>query len=155
MSYCEIDDVQAHIPTQIWDHDGSAPQPSVAEVTDFISDIDEEIDARLAARYKVPITGTKALKVVNSIASRLVAIRVWGIVFAGQTGEGTIPEDWRRAEKMLDEIARGRADLTDAEHLMPAQAGQPGSPSSTLAPLKRDDGDLDEKPPIFTMSDEF
>ncbi len=146
MSYCTIGDVQAHIPSQIWNHDGSDPEPSVTDVNDFISEIDGEIDSRLAARYQVPITGTKALKVINSIASRLVAIRVWAIVFAGQTGEGTIPEDWRRAEKTLEDIARGRADLTDAEHIAAARTAGPGSPSSTFDP---------DQDPVFTMSDEF
>jgi len=156
MPYCTVDDVQALIPTNIWNHDGSNPEPSSTDVEDdYIPDIDAEIDSKLAGRYGTPITGAEALKVVNSIATRLVAIRVWGIVFTGQTGETGIPEDWKRAVTLLNDLAAGKADLTDAAAIGEQTAAHAGSPEMTMRDLREDPLQDEVMDPTFTRDQDF
>jgi len=156
MAYCTVDDVQAVIPTTIWDKDTST-NPSAATVTDdYIPDIDAEIDAKLARRYQVPITATEALKVVNGIASRMTAIRVWGIAFTGQTGDTTHPTDWDQGgRKLLDAIVAEKADLTDAGSIGASSASEPGAPSMTMRTIEEDPLQDTDMRPAFSGNDKF
>lgn len=58
------------------DFSASGAKVTTADVTRWIQDADEEIDSMLGGVYQVPITGTKALKVMQTIATLLVAHRV-------------------------------------------------------------------------------
>jgi len=156
MPYCDLDDIQSLIPLQLWNHDAAAPSPSIVDVTEWIGDVDARIDSRLAARYTMPITGAKSLERMRSISSRLAAIRVWGKIAAvDPVAVRAYPKDWDDAKIELEEIATGKADLTDASHLVAAPTGGVGQVSHGFPPLKRRDSDLDESEPIFRTDDQF
>ena len=150
MSYCTVDHVQALIPISIWDHTAISPSPTVAEVTAWLSDADAEIDSKVGLRYAVPITGSDALAVISSIAARIVAIRVWGKAFSAQTGDAAIPEDWRQARKLLDDLALGNASLSGASSLGGATGASPGAPSMTMREMREDPLQDVVADPIFT-----
>jgi len=156
MAYCTVDDVQALIPTTIWNK-ATATNPSAATVTnDYIPDIDAEIDAKLARRYQLPITGAEALKVVNGISSRMAAIRVWGIAFTGQTGNTTHPRDWDEGgRKLLDAIAAEKADLSDASLVGESSASDPGAPAMTMRTIAEDPLQDTDMEPTFSTDDQF
>lgn len=155
MPYCDLDDSQALIPLSLWNHDGSSPEPSLADATEWITEADAEIDSKLSARYTVPITDAGALNVVKQISAALVAERIWGVVFTGQTGAPDVPQHIKDMRKLLDGLAAGAFPLDGATPI--GSGAGPGSPESTFPPLERTDEDelSTETPPIFTMSDRF
>jgi len=155
MAYCTLDDVQALIPTTIWDHDATSPIPTATQATDFLADVDAEIDARLAGIYSTPITGAGSLAVITPIAARLVAIRVWGVCFTGRSGDAAIPEDWKRAEKLLDKLAAGDASLPDAGETGAVSSLNPGAPAMTMRTIVEDPLQDVEMEPTFSMEDKF
>ena len=155
MPYATTDNVQSLIPTTLWNHDASAPLPTAAQVVIWIAELDREIDSRLSARYVTPITGAESLAIVESISARMTAMRVWGLVWTGQTGAPDIPRDWLEARKLLADLASGGANLPDAEDLGGATATAPGSPAGSFRELADDPlANVPLRPP-FTMQDAF
>jgi hypothetical protein len=156
MPYSVTDDVQALIPTTIWNHDGAAPDPTDAQVTTWIAEVDREIDAIIVGRYATPITGTQSLAIIQSISARIVAIRVWGKVFTGQTGAPDHPEDWGEARPLLYRLASGKdgASLPDAPGAGVGETS-PGSPISSFRTLAADPNAGVEAQPIFTMDQDW
>ena len=155
MPYCTVDDIQALIPVNLWDHDGSDPRPSVTDVERWIVEVDHEIDARLGARYATPISGPESLELIRSISARLVAPRVWGVVFTGQTGEPGIPTDWKEARKLLDALGDGTSLLSDAESLGASSSSAPGQVIHSWPAVKRRPGDLEERESEVRMDQKF
>jgi len=155
MAYSTTDNVQSLIPTTLWNHDASSPVPTGAQVAIWIGEIDREIDSKLSARYVTPITGAESLAIIESISARMTAMRVWGVVFTGQTGAPDVPRDWLEARKLLDAIAGGSANLPDAENLGASTAAAPGAPAGSFRELADDPlADVPLSPP-FTMQDVF
>lgn len=123
MPYCEAADVQAEFRgLEI----GEGTVISSAKMDEFISQASQEIDARLAIKYRVPITGTESLKVLKQIAVWLVASRVRQILElkmqSPNTGQDIQSRGLRKdALAMLDDIITGRLLLSDA--IMPNAGG--------------------------------
>jgi phage gp36-like protein len=155
MAYCTTSEIQALISTNLWDASATSPVPTVTQVEEWIAEIDAEIDSKLSGRYVTPITGTKALQLVSTISARMVAMRIWAIVFTGATGQPGVPDDWREARKTLDALAAGTSVLEDAEALGVASEIAPGSAVSTF-PADRTPPDMGQaSEPIFSMQDTF
>ena len=146
--YCTIDNIQSHLPTQTWDHAATSPQPSVVDATTWISEADREIDSKLAARYAVPITGAESLAIVQSISARIVAIRILGIVYAGQNI--SLSDDLKQARRDLDAYAAGTYTLPDAPSLGASSSAAPGPPRMTMRDLREDPQQNDPLDPVFT-----
>jgi len=156
MAYCTVDNVQEIIPTALWNK-ASATNPSSATVTnEYLPAADAEIDARLASRYQTPITGAASLALLEGIAARLVAIRVWGVVFTGQTGDTTHPKDWDEGgRKLLEAIVAGRAQLTDAALVGDSSGSNPGAPDMTMRTIADDPLQDTEMELTFNRDDQF
>jgi phage gp36-like protein len=88
-----------------------------AEVTEFISQADAEIDGYLSQRYVTPITGTISLVVVKQLSIWLVADRVSKILQVKTKTEETKTADKSLRQMALDrlkELAKGTFKLPDA-----------------------------------------
>ena len=155
MPYCTTANIQALIPRNLWDSEASEPIPSVTDVETWIAEVDREIDAALAARYGTPITGPESLELIRSISARLVAARVWAVVFTGQTGEPGIPTDWKEARKLLDALGDGTSLLSDAESLGASSSSAPGQVIHSWPAVKRRPGDLEERESEVRMDQKF
>ena len=150
MAYCTVDNVQALIPLNHWNHDASGADPSAADVLGYIENISATIDSRLAALYPTPITGAIALEIVGSICARLTAIRVWAKAFTAHVGDAAVPKDWSDARKELEDLASGAAVLSDAGSLALGSAQAPGAPSMTMRELREDPLQDQVIDPVFT-----
>ncbi len=156
MAYCTVDDVQAIIPTTLWDK-AAATNPSAATVTnEYIPAVDAEIDSRLASRYQTPITGSVSLALLEGIAARMAALRVWGTFFTGQTGDTTHPKDWDEGgRKLLAAIVAEKAHLTDAGSVGVGSASDPGAPAMTMRTIAADPLQDVEMTPQFSPRERF
>lgn len=91
---------------------------SQAKVTEWISQADAYIDAKLGLRYETPITGTEALKICKQISTWIVAGRVKEALDQ-DTGDDRVDQIMRgdlekKAKAMLTEIVEGKMILSDA-----------------------------------------
>ena len=156
--YCLLPAVQKYLPTSYWDSAAAGCEPAAADVTAWITEVSGEMDSRLAARYALPITGLESLSMLSSIAARLTAIRVWGLVFAGaaaDSGGAALPPALKDARKLLDDLARGDASLPDASPIGAASVGAVGHPHGTFRVLE-DDPLLDTPTaPVFPLDRDF
>jgi hypothetical protein len=140
MPYCSLDDVKKLFPASIW------PTSLEADFAPLLDEAATEIDTRLAVRYVVPVTGgPSAASMLQSISARMVATMIHPTIFlqTPEAGPAAIPRDWTDAEKLLADLAAGKAKLLDATPLGTLELS-PGSPSSSLD----EDGS-----PQFTMED--
>lgn len=115
------------------------------DVAAFIEEADAEIDANLADKYEVPITGAAALIVVRTISIAIVADRIRGILTI-KTGD----EKKDQAQgKSASEIARQRLkDIRDGKiKLVGATLAQSSDGIKSYAT----DEDLE---PIFSMDED-
>jgi phage gp36-like protein len=155
MAYCTIDQVQALIPVALWDHTATTPEPSVTDVTAWSLEADAEIDSKIGGRYQTPITGTEALKVVSSIAAAIIAERIWGVIFTGQTGAPDVPQHIKDMRKLLEAVAAGNAELKDAASLGVTGPMDLGSPAMTMRELREDPLQSEPMDPVFSLGDRF
>ena len=159
MPYSTAAQVATHIPSAYWAPTDSS-EPTTAEVTAWITETDAEIYAKLSGRYAFPIDAqyTEALLLLQSISSRLVALRVWSQVFAGQAaksgGAASVPPELKAARTLLNNLASGEASLPGVPDLTGSSSGA-GQVSHTFPPLKRTTGELNEAASTFRMDDQF
>ena len=104
MAYSTVSDVQSLVK---WITFGSSSKVTSTEVTDFhIVNADAYIDAKLGAKYVVPITDSDDIKILNFISARLAACKVAEILVLQTSGR--LPEivsKWcKDAEKRLNDI---------------------------------------------------
>lgn len=86
-------------------------------MSDFIAASDAEINSRLSVKYTVPITGTEALIVCQMISVWLVKDRILKLSQlkgVAPTDQGEEMDYRTKALKLLDDLAMGKATLTDA-----------------------------------------
>jgi hypothetical protein len=145
--YSTIVNIQSYLPTQTWDHSNPACQPSTVDVTTWITEADREIDSKLAGLYATPITGAESLAIVQSISARIVAIRILGLLYAGQSI--SLSDDLKQARKDLDAYAAGSYTLPDAPSLGGITAAAPGPPVMTMRDLREDPLQSEPVDPIF------
>lgn len=129
----------------------SASTPvTTTEITSIIVEVDAMIDARLRARYTVPITDTDDLPALRYISARFAAQEVWDILYS-ETMAGANPNApqegasrlWeRRAEALLSKIESGEVPLDTALNQVATWGGRYESDDDP------DDGVGD---PAFTM----
>ncbi|MBT9144603.1 MAG: hypothetical protein DDT42_00445 [candidate division WS2 bacterium] len=88
-----------------------------AELIRHISDVEAVLDARLFDFYAVPITGIRALRIMNTISKYKTAATVLDILM-GATGQETVEPTIKRWHKLADDLVeelKNRAtDLSDA-----------------------------------------
>jgi len=106
-------------------HDGIA---DVAVIDAVLAQADDEIHARIATRYAVPMNPVPAL------AKRLAVSLAIGLLFARRSGDLplSVKEQVQSAKKLLDRIGEGKADfgaaalpVSDAIHLDVRMQSQP------------------------------
>jgi phage gp36-like protein len=118
MGYCTVEDIEKRFLNIDFTTSTSV---STSDVEAFISLNSAEIDGRLESVYEIPITGTKALLIVQKICEFLTLADVQEIL--DQKGMGnddvkTTSQKYREiAEKMLISIENGVLALTDAVSL--------------------------------------
>lgn len=129
MAYITIDDVQSRLPSSIAEITPSS-EPTDAQVSAWISEVEAFVDSVLSSRYQIPITGPQSLQVVKSICADLVAARVWRMKAAGVND----PTQLQYAEQLekhaldkLNQIANGEANLPDQPETMDSS-----TPTGTL-----------------------
>lgn len=114
-SYCSVDDVKEEFKDLPLDSGTSLKKKQIEK---FIEQASTHIDAKLAVKYTVPITGEASKIIVQQIATWLVAGRVKDILQV-KTTTTEINQDVReddlayRANKMLADIVKGVLPLPD------------------------------------------
>lgn len=120
MAYAVVSDIESEFKNTTFTAGDSVTD---TEVTQFIAEEEAVINATIANRYEVPITGTEALLVIKKITIKYVAYRIAGILnlkkavpipkemISQEINEGTA---YREAQKMLMAIKDGKIILNDA-----------------------------------------
>lgn len=117
MAYCSTTEVAAEFKALTF---SASTEVTSTECTRFIDEASDLIDAYIASRYAVPVTGgSKALNVLKMVAIGLVACRVQDILEV-RTGTPKTDQDLKRpdicknAMPMLKAIQSGAITLLDA-----------------------------------------
>ena len=114
------------------------------EVTELIAQEEATINAIIANRYEVPITGTEALKVMKGISIAFVAYRVAKILNLKKNipiPKEMIPQEldegsmFRVAQKRLKAIQSGKIILNDAVVRSSTQGIKSYNAENNICPL--------------------
>lgn len=117
MSYATTSDIQGEFKNITFS--GSTAVTST-QVSGFLTDADAMINARLAPKYQVPITGSNSLVIVKLIAIKLVKHRILEIikVKTGKTSEDQDSQGKKTLEEqafdLINDIVKDKLLLTDA-----------------------------------------
>ena len=121
---------------------------TITEVTEYISQEDAKIDAKLSIRYSTPITGTEALKLVKKISIDFTAYRISKILNLKTDvplPDGRIIQvlnnsgSYKESMKFLDELASGKVPLPDATLNSPGPVVSSYNATNSIEPIfKRD-----------------
>jgi hypothetical protein len=98
---------------------GASTAITSSDITEFISQEESLLNARLSGRYVMPTTGTEAVKIMRRLSTMMIKARVLDILEV-KTGDTTpdqgMPGDGLR--KQVDDIVKmileGDMDLVDA-----------------------------------------
>lgn len=140
MGYCTEADLAVVVPPARLDEYGaeSGGDPS-AVLEGLIEDVSGKMDARLAARYTVPVTDANSLRMLKGVCRTICRFEIMGRRQLVTEGErDPIYESYKEAIRLLDAIATGKASL---------------SPSATPVPVPEagtdEAGEFDSQPPVF------
>ncbi len=118
MAYCVSTDVVAEFKSL--DIVSAGVPVTTAKVSEFISQADAIINAKVGLKYEVPVAAgaTESLKILKQISTWLVANRVKEILRL-ETGDKKVEllatgNLEKKAFAMLDEIVKGTLKLSDA-----------------------------------------
>ena len=114
-NYTTVSKVQAEFKSVTF---ATTTVPTLANVGDYLSDADAEIDCTLSVKYQTPITGTQALILIAMIEVWLVKDRILNVIKV-KTGKNSEDQDGAtnyrdKAMKVLNSLAAGTMKLTDA-----------------------------------------
>lgn len=119
MAYCTKDDIESEFKSI--DFDASGAVVSATEVTEFITQTEDFINASISDRYSVPVTsGTMAASILKTVAIWMVKCRINAILSVKSPVDATKQEPegksiCEKADQMLKDIASGKLALPDAE----------------------------------------
>jgi hypothetical protein len=125
LPYCAETDIEREIAIQFT----TTTELTSTEVSEIISRVEAtEIDARIGAKYNLPITGTNALLVLKSIATKLCAgeiQRIYGFNYQREA-------DSDIKERVPALLAEGRRAITDIVSGVKTLVFVSDSPAATL-----------------------
>lgn len=117
MAYATASDIQNEFKNIDFSVSGSSV--ATAEVSEFISQAEGFINAKISNKYLTPVTGSESVKILKNICIWMVTDRVKEILKVKNVTEDTdqgVREGslYKRAMDMLKEIASGTLPLPDA-----------------------------------------
>ncbi len=145
MAYSLYTDVQSEFKTLPL---SASSTVTINEVTEFISQEDAKIDAKLSVRYTTPITGTEALKLVKKISIDFTAYRIAKIL--DLKTDVPLPDSrviqvltnggaYKESKNFLDDLASGKVPLPDATLNSPGPVVSSYNATNSIEPIfKRD-----------------
>lgn len=127
--YHTLDDVKSRLPRQIADITPSS-EPDDQQVNQLMDEVESFVNAQLAGRYQLPVSGSQSLQIVKSICADLVAARVWRMKAAGVND----PTQLQYAEQLEKSAMERLKALADGTAQLPDQpeAIDSSTPSGTL-----------------------
>ena len=126
MGYCTVSEVASEFKDVTFN---SSSTVTDTEVSGFIDQQTEVIDARLSSKYDVPIVeadSPKSFKILKMICIWCVADRVRQIMQVKEIGDEKLkqgtraPNSCKKAEALLEQILNGKLPLQDANLLSSA-----------------------------------
>lgn len=118
MPYSTEDDILEDFPSVTFDENSKV---KLASIDNFIADADSVIDSYLAARYVVPVTGTKSLAVLKFYSRSLVSDKIKGLLEIKQQTNERANQNVRTGLstkdiiKILEGYRDGTSILSDAD----------------------------------------
>lgn len=111
----------------------SSSVPSANQVEAIIDQVEGEIHAYLRNNYPTPVTDTEAVKLLASLATSIVAERIFTLAYPNAESNPFTAES-RQARELLKDLSRGAAALpsTNAPAPLPSHNFNNSNPFNPL-----------------------
>lgn len=116
--WCQVGDVEAIVPERIWASTQSSPEPTAAEVSDWIQKTSIRVSGRVAENYAVPTSLTQSeydtWRTANPLAARLLE-DVTAQIVAARILRLKFPRDNQQAHSWESLLAEAEETLAQLE----------------------------------------